>query len=474
MNNTKSSGSGSNLIRSETEVTYSMPVKIGFSMGEVGSQLSWTLISSYLTVFYSDVVGLTPLLISTVMLAVRIIQAFGSPVFGSIAENTHTKWGRYRPYILFGSPFLALFSCIMFLNISGSVTVKAIWCTITYIVAAILYLIVNGAETYLPNSMTTKNTERVSLNAVKGASAGVIQVIMSAVTMPLLIFFGNGKASTSRGYFIVALIFSVLSVPAFYICFYSSKEVVSGGSLRNTKHTNVIKSILKSFIVTIKERNSGMLILAMILYLTAVFGRLGIMLYYFIYIVHKPVLMATFSTAMMFGMLVVNFYTPWLLNHIDKKKVGIISAFLEAICCVIFFFITNSVWIVVTGFFYGAFNMATLVSQTLTGEIIDDRWLRTGIRADGVIGSAVGFAASIGNAIGGSAGIALLGAVGYVAHTQMSATVLNNMNIVINLVPAACFLLSAIPFSLITMTNEKGRENEKKIKQLSTKEVKKQ
>lgn len=457
----------SKLIKEKTEVTYSLSRKVGYGMGEIGSQLSWTLISSYLTVYYSDVVGLSPVLISTVMMIVRLIQAFGNPVFGSIAENTRSKWGRYRPYILWGTPFLALFSCLMFLNIPGSTALKAVWCTVTYIIASIIYLMVNGAETFIPNSMTTKNTERVSLNAVKGVCSGVATVVMSAITMPLLLSFGNGKASTSRGYFIVALIFSIASIPAFYVCFFASKEVVSGGSLTDRKKSSVIASVLKSFWATIKERDSGMLILAMILFLTGIFGRLGIMLYYFIYIVNKPVLMATFSTAMMFGMLVVNFYTPWLLNHIDKKKVGVLSCLLEAICCIIFYFTKDSIVIIVTGFFFGAFNMVTLVSQTMTGEIIDDRWLRTGVRADGIVGSSVGFASGIANAIGGSLGIALLGAVGYVAHSNMSSTVLNRMNAVINLGPAVCFLLAIIPFMLITMTNEKGRMNEKKIKEMA-------
>lgn len=458
------------LTKNKTDVSYSMLRKIGYGMGEAGSQLSWTLISSYLTVYYSDVVGLTPIIISTVMLVARILTAFWNPVFGSIAENTHTKWGRYRPYILFGTPFLALFSCLMFLNINGSTTLKAIWCTVTYLICSILYTMVNGAETYIPMSMTTVNTERVSLNAVKGIVSNVASVIMSAVTMPMLIFFGGGNSSTSKSYFMVALIFAILSVPCFYICYFSSKEVVSGGSLAQNEKRNVIAEIFKSFWETIKDRNSGMLILAMILFLTGIFGRLGVMLYYFIYIVHKPMLMASFSTAMMLGMLVVNFYTPYLLNHFDKKYVGVLSCVLEIICCVIFFFSKNSLVIVITGFFYGAFNMVTLVSQGLVGEIIDDRWLRTGVRADGVIGSSIGFAAQIGNTIGGAIGIAILGAVGYVAHADLSQAVLTRMNIVINLGPALCFALAIIPFMMIRMTNKKGRENETKVKAMTENE----
>ena len=70
----------------------SVLTKIGYSFGEIGSQCSWTLISSYLTVFYTDVVGLTPVAISAIMLIARIWDAVNDPMFGAIAENTHTKW----------------------------------------------------------------------------------------------------------------------------------------------------------------------------------------------------------------------------------------------------------------------------------------------------------------------------------------------------------------------------------------------
>ena len=96
-----------------------MPVwkKIGYGIGEMGSQFSWTMVSSYLTIYYTDVVGLAPSVISAIMLAARIWDAVNDPMFGAIAESTHSRWGRFRPYILFGSPFLALFSCLMFLKL---------------------------------------------------------------------------------------------------------------------------------------------------------------------------------------------------------------------------------------------------------------------------------------------------------------------------------------------------------------------
>lgn len=122
--------------------------------------------------------------------------------------------------------------------------------------------------------------------------------------------------------------------------------------------------------------------------------------------------------------------------------------------------------VAVVGFVYGATNLVGLTSFSLSGELIDDNWIRTGKRSDGVIATAISFSTKIGNAIGGSVGIIILGAVGFVANTEMSASTLTNMNAVINFGPVVCFVLAIIPFLMIRMTNKKGRENEQKIKEM--------
>ena len=99
------------------------------------------------------------------------------------------------------------------------------------------------------------------------------------------------------------------------------------------------------------------------------------------------------------------------------------------------------------------------------------RWslIRTGVRADGVIGSSIGFAAQIGNTIGGAIGIAILGAVGYVAHADLSSSAYAN-EYRYQSWPRLCFAFMIIPFMMIRMTNKKGRENETKVKAMTENE----
>lgn len=439
--------------------------KMGYGLGEAGSQFSWALVSTYLTVFYTDVVGLTPAVISVIMLVARIWDAINDPMFGAIAENNHSKYGRYRPFVLFGAPILALFNCLTFYQLDVPMTGKILWCGFTYIACGMAFTVVNLSVGCIANSMTANNRERVSLNAYRGLIGGVAQLMVSAMTMPLILKFGH-STSSGEGYFKTAVLFSLLCLPCFVGCFFSTKEVIGSG--REQRRGSTTMALLRSFKYTFSDRNALMLIMAMFMFLTGVFGRVGIMAYYFIYILGNAQLMAGFATAMGIGMLLVNVYAPYFLNRFNKKNVGATAAILQAVCCVGFYFAGkagSNIAVIVIGFFYGLTNLVAMVSYSLGAEIIDDNWLRTGIRSDGVIYSCISFSTKLGNAIGGSIGILALGLVGYVANGDLSATTINNMNIVINFGPAIFFVLSAIFFLCNGMTNEKGRINEALIEE---------
>ncbi len=443
--------------------------KIGYSFGEIGSQCSWTLISSYLTVFYTDVVGLTPMVISAIMLIARIWDAVNDPMFGAIAENTHTKWGRFRPYILWGAPILALTNCLTFLNLDIPSGWKAIWCGATYIACGMAYTAVNISVQCVANCMTALNEERVALNAFKGIGSGLIAMLINAVTMPMILYFGGGSAASEKGYFMAALVFSIVCIPCFWVCFASTKEVLGGRGKRESI-ADTMRNLVNSFKITFKDRNAVFLMLAMLTFLTGLFGRLGIMAYYFIYVMGSPVLIAGFATAVSAGLLVVNFYAPLLLNKFSKKYIGAVGCILQALCCVFFYVIgeNNLVSLVVpSGFLYGVTNLVSLSCFTLSAEIIDDNWIRTGVRSDGVIQSCVSFSTKLGNAIGGSIGILALSAVGYVANAEnLGADILTKMDMVINFAPAAFYIVATIMFLSVGMTKEKAKANEAKIAEL--------
>lgn len=441
--------------------------KVAYGFGEVGSQFSWGMVSSYLTVFYTDVVGLAPSLISLIMIIARVWDAVNDPMFGSIAENTDTRWGRFRPYILFGCPVLALFNCLVFLNPDIPGIWKTLWCTFTYIGCGMAYTAVNISIGCLANSMTTRNTERVSLNAVRGTMGSAGGMLLGGTAMPLILYFGKESTLSGTGYFIAALFFSVISIPCLLICGIFTRETVTVRRQQRRKNTTL--ALWRSFRYTFRDRNARLLIMAEFCFLTGIFGRLGIMSYYFIYVLKKPELMAGFSVMLSLGMLLANGVAAFLMSKMDKKWVGVLTSLCQAACCVLFFVVgeKNLISLVIPiGFIYGISNLSGNVAYGMSAEIIDDNWLSTGVRFDGVIYSCISFSTKLGNAVGGAVGILALGAVGFVSRTEPSTLVLTKMDCVINFGPAVFFVLSAILFARNGMTNACGKENEKRIAEM--------
>lgn len=100
---------------------------ICYGFGDLASQFVWTYVGSYLTIYYTDIVGLAPAAVSVIMMLARIWDAINDPMMGAIAERTRSKFGRFRPYIAFGAPFLAIFSVLTFTNpFSGKSTAGVI------------------------------------------------------------------------------------------------------------------------------------------------------------------------------------------------------------------------------------------------------------------------------------------------------------------------------------------------------------
>ena len=120
-----------------------MGTKIVYGLGDFASQLVWTFVGNYLTVYYTDVVGLAPAIASAIMLIARIWDGVNDPMFGAVAERTKSKWGRFRPYILIFSPILAIFNVLAFTAPFGNRTAGVIWAAFSYIGLGMLYTAVN-------------------------------------------------------------------------------------------------------------------------------------------------------------------------------------------------------------------------------------------------------------------------------------------------------------------------------------------
>lgn len=240
---------------------------LAYGCGDFASNLCWTFIGSYLSVFYTDIVGITPAIASAIMLVAKLWDGINDPMFGAIAERTNTKWGRFRPYILFGSPVLALFSVLAFTKLGNGTTAVA-WAVFTYIGCGMMYTVVNLSYGSLSTVMTTDLDDIAKLNSWRMMGTNLSSVLLNAITAPLLLKFSGSENYTAGAYIKLAVIFAICSLPLFFFVFIQCKE-----RIRPTQ--DAVKVPLGQSIKSVVTNWPLMLIfIIQLMAMTAFFGRM--------------------------------------------------------------------------------------------------------------------------------------------------------------------------------------------------------
>src|SRR5690606_20239348 len=284
---------GNNAVEHELDTQTPAPVaetklsfftKVSYGLGDFASQLFWSFSGSYLTIFYTDKVGLTPAIVALIMLISRIWDGINDPMFGFLADRTKSRHGRFRPWILYGTPFLALFSVLTFTapEFGGNMDAKIAWAFFTYIGLGMLYTIVNLPYGSLAAVMSKDSGERTALSSFRMLFTNLGSVLLSVISMPLILFFsrGTGEDISTRGYTMTAIVLAVIAVPMFYILFFKSKEVVKPVNTNPVSIKQMIKAISTSKALVC-------IFFILLLSLTAFFGRLGVQIYYYIYVIKR-------------------------------------------------------------------------------------------------------------------------------------------------------------------------------------------
>ena len=155
---------------------------ISFAFAEFGSQFIWTTVGSFLLTFYTDVALIAPVAAGNILLVARLLDGIQDLGFGYIAERTHTRWGRFRPYVIFGAPVLSITMVLAFVNPFSGSGAKIAWAGITYVLLCFAYTVANMSYGSLADVMTTDSDERVTLNWVRSQGSTIAQLILQTVT----------------------------------------------------------------------------------------------------------------------------------------------------------------------------------------------------------------------------------------------------------------------------------------------------
>lgn len=420
--------------------------KVTFPLAELGSQFVWTTVGTYLLLFYTDVALIAPATAGTIMLVSRALDGIQDLGFGYIAERTHSRWGRFRPYVMFGAPFLTLSLVLAFVNpVSGS-TAKVWWAAITYILLCFVYTVVNMSYGSMAGVMTTDSEERLTLNWLRAQGYTVASLLLNAVTMPLLLYFAGSAAGEkgydARSFLLVAVLFGFVSLPMFVTTGANAKEVIElTPQQQNVPFSKTVKAV-------VTNRPLMALFFSFLLFLTGFFGRLGTLAYYVINNMGSPAKVAAVFLVFSVGSMIGQFAIPQLARVFGKARMVSISQVSSGAVLLVIFFVSpqNFTLILIMQFLFGLAGFAQPILLSMIPDAVDYYEDKTGIRADGTSMATVSLSTKIANAFGGAMGMYIMGWFGYNGAAQVqTAGALDGINLAVNLIPGIIMILAAVP-----------------------------
>jgi len=424
-----------------------------YGLGEVGSQLSWYMVNSYLTLFYTDIVGLTASAISFIMLVARVWDAINDPMMGVVADRTRTRWGKFRPYLMFAPPVLAIFNILTFTVFPVTGVAKVILSLIAYIGVGMAYTAICVTYGGLVNLIAKDSQVRMNYTSARAVGGSVIQMILSAVGMPMILFFSKSQTANASGYFWTTVICSLVMIPAFWLCAWKCKEVVKVDiSTAQVQKRSVLESL------KLMSKNKMLIITVSCVFLgaMAIIARMSLLAYYVIYVVGSYTMIAPVFTAMTFMQLCGSFLLPWATKKFGKRNWLLILNFIQIASFIIMFIApaNNRLFLLGISAVIGITNSAANVCTGMLSDCIEYGDWKYGIREEGLTYSYMSFGVKLATAVTGAVSVLLLSAAGYVPGAEQTEAAKTGINIVVNLIPAACILLSTIPLFFYKLNNE--------------------
>ena len=443
--------------------------KIGYGFGDMASSMFWKLFGSYLMIFYTDVFGLPAAVVGTLFLVTRVWDSAFDPIVGVVADRTHSRWGKFRPYLLFLAIPFSVIGVLTFVTPPFGDNGKLIYAYVTYSLMMMVYSAINVPYASLLGVMSDNPKERNTLSTYRMAFAYIGSFIALLLFMPLVNFWsGHSKeiAAQQQGWTIAVAVIAVMCALLFIGCFAFTRERVKALHEKQAPLKEDLKDLWKN-------RPWWILLGAGVAALVFNSIRDGATVYYFKYFIVEE----DFQTISFFG---VSFVLSGLYlsvgqianiagvilaapvsNRIGKKQTYMGSMAIATVLSILFFWFDKDNLALI-------FTFQILIS-ICAGSIFPLLWsmyadctdyseLKTGNRATGLIFSSSSMSQKFGWAIGSALTGWLLSYFGFVANEVQQAEAIQGIKMFMSFLPAAGTLLSIVFISMYPLSEKKMLE----------------
>jgi glucuronide carrier protein len=402
---------------------------LGYAAGEVANNLTFQMVAVFVLIYYTDVADISASTAGTLLLVVRILGGFTDLLAGRRVDRTATRWGRFRPYLLFGSvPLLALL--VVTFSIPGGLGENAtlVWAFVSYALFSFAYSFVNIPYGSLAAAMTQQPDERAKLSSARAVSAGVTILVIAVVVAPQL----QGSGDLQRSLSVTTAVFAAIGFALYLWCFATSREAIGG--------TTQGVSVRETVAMIRQNRPLVLLCLATVLFLTGMFSLTAVAVFYARDVLGNADLYIAMTAVQTLAMIAAAALIPTAVASVGKKRAYAFSGVLAAVSAVGLALAPASIPAIgiacygALGVGFGAINALVFAFQADTVEF--GEW-RSGVRAEGASYAVLSFTRKAGQGIGGAAAAYTIGIGGYVsgAATQSNAAV-TSIKIAAGIVPA--------------------------------------
>ena len=423
--------------------------KIAYSFGDMASSMFWKLFSLFALFFYTDVVGLNAALVGTLLLVTRVWDSVNDPIMGAICDRTQSRWGKFRPYLLYAAVPFAIIGTLTFTTPDLGPTGKLVYAYISYGIMMMVYTAINVPYAALMGVMTDNASDRTALASWRfiGAYSGGMLVTATAGT--LIEYFGQGGGGEARGYQVAVGIYAVIACALFILTFAGTKERLQPASVPSSRLRDDLRDLLTNgpWLLMLGACVSILLFNTM---------RDATILYYFKYYigsrtvwyfgdVSDTALSAVFMSTLLGANIVgVALATP-IANRVGKRSTLMLSGVVTAALSVLFYFLPPAQLVLI-------FSLNILIGiaggvvfpliWAMYADVADYSEWRSGRRATGLVFSSSSMSQKVGWTFGSALTGWLLAWYGFEANVPQTDFALSGIRLLISVFAAVGALLS--------------------------------
>lgn len=414
--------------------------KLCFGIGAFGKDAVYALVGTYLMLYLTDFRSVAPAFVGTLFMIARIWDAFNDPFMGMIVDNTHSRFGKFRPWILVGTVMNAIVLVLLFMDNGLEGSAYLVWCSVFYILWGMTYTVMDIPYWSMVPALTDDDDERSQISAIPRIFASCAWLIVNSAGLVLVSKFGNG--SDVRGFSILASIIAVLFILASVVTVLTCKEQVVTSRREKTSVKGMMNVLFKNDQVKV--------ILGIALFFNIAYQLSNsFALYYFKYVAERsfstagdgvlyPVYAGVAGIAQMVSMAVL----PAFSKKIGRKVSFFLASFLPVfgfgILWLSGYFAPKNAFLVglSSAVVNSGIGFMLVFITVILAEVVDYGEYVLGTRNESILFSMQTFVVKFAGAFSGFLSGIGLTVIGYKANVEQSLMTENGMRIIMFLIPA--------------------------------------